>query len=119
MQNSWKQILIELAPSFLIVMVLIFGLFIASRRVKKKNTKTIADLKEQSPEKWKKVIKYNAYLKLVLWSAFGIFWFGGGIYNFLHFPEGNKLPALFMVCLGIGFISLGIWSYFREIKKIQ
>ena len=119
MQKNWKEVLAELGPQFLILLVVIFGLLIATTQIKKKSKVTLDNLSRQNPDKSNKTTKYNAYFKLLLWTIFGIFWFAGGVYNFLHFPEGNKLPAFFFSGIGIIFIGIGIWNYFREIKKIR
>ncbi len=119
MQNNYQQVLSELAPWFLMTVVLISVLILANSRQKKTNKQTLDNLREQSPEKWEKLTKFNAYTKLVLYFAFGLFLIGGSAYNVWLFPEGNKMPALFMACLGLGFAGWGIRSYFQDINKIR
>ena len=119
MQNNWKQILSELAPQFFILLIVIFILFFLISRRKKNIGKAVDDLKKQEPENFEKLIKFNAYLKLFLWSGFGLFLIGGGVYNSMLFPAGNQLPALFMASFGIGFVGFGVWSFFKEKRNLR
>lgn len=114
-RNQLTEILMQSAP-FIIILTL--ALFL-SLKVRNKNQQDMTALREQDVEKHNQVVKYNSYLRLSLWLAFGLFWLAGGIYNALLFPEGNKLPALFMICLGIGFGGFSIWSYFKKGNKTQ
>ncbi len=114
MQNNWKQILSELAPQFFIFLIIVFVLVLASSRIRKNNAKSLDDLRKKDSDKFEKITKFNAYLKLFLWAAFGLFWIGGGIYNSMLFPDGNKLPALFMGCSGVGLVGFGIWSSLKK-----
>ena len=109
----------NLLPSFVILLIFLFALFSLRKRVYKKSVNKLDDLKEQDSEKWKKVIKYNAYLKLLMWSIIGLFTLGGGLYNFFKFPNGEKLIVIFAGLVAILFIYAGVSSYFSEMKKIR
>jgi hypothetical protein len=119
MENDWRNVIANTLPMFVGLLIFLLFVFRIISQKEKKNAKSLENLKEQEPEKWKKIVKYNAYIKLAGWSFLGILALGGGVYRFFKFPDEEKLQVLFVVLIAILFIFAGVSSYFDEIKKIR
>lgn len=102
-----NQLLIQLVPVAIVLGLMIF----LTSKVKKRNLETINKLKEQDVEKFKKVKIYNAYLRLIVFGLIGLFWIGGGIYNYLKFPEQTKIIPIFICLLGVGLVGIGFRNF--------
>ena len=106
----------EIAPAFFILLFLVFAL---TQKLKEKNSNSIDELKEKNPEDWRKAVKRSAISKLIGYCLIGVIWLGIVALNLPTLPRGAELNATMMSSLGVFFICIGIWSYFREIKKIK
>ena len=118
MQNDTRTVFVSLLPSFILLLVFLFLIFFARKRVDKKTATSLDNLKEQDFEKWKKVVKFNAYLKFLGWCGAGGLALSGATYRYFNFPNEEKLFVWFGGCIAILFIWAGVSSYLSEIKKI-
>ncbi|MDQ3181912.1 MAG: hypothetical protein M3Q33_15515, partial [Acidobacteriota bacterium] len=93
MQNKLSITLIELAPALFILLLIIFVLL---QQLKQKNAKSVDDLREQYPEKWKKIIRRSALVKLLGWCLIGLIWIGIVALNLSNIPKGIELTGVLM-----------------------
>lgn len=105
---QFDQLLIQIIPAVIILAVMVF----LTSKVKRRNRETLNKLKVQDNEKFEKAKTYNAYLRLGVFGLIGLFWIGGGIFNYLKFPEQSKILPMFIVLIGVGLIFIGLRSYF-------
>ena len=50
-------------------------------------------------------------MRLIVFGLIGLFWIGGGIYNYLKFPEQTKIIPIFICLLGVGLVGIGFRNF--------